>query len=161
MSQKNEAQKNEEIMKDSPFSTPINLDLPETKAESPWWGKKLNLFALALTVLWGYIATDYFVTAGWWSNRFEMSPPEFVGFISGMVLPIVIIWLLVAYFERGMQFERESKMLRAYMNQLIYPTEEGAMYTKSLTDALRLHIKEFRSVFAQMTDQVGKKRSVR
>ena len=47
--------------------------------------------------------------------------------------------------------------MRAFLDELIYPTEEGATYTKELTEALRKQIIEFKEVYAgvnQHTDKV-------
>ena len=133
------------------FSRPLDMNLPNTQETTVWYKDKFKVIAGILTIVWTLIAAEYLVDTGWWENRFEMSPPEFVGFISGMFLPIVMIWLLVAYFERGARFERESQMLRAYMNQLVYPTDDGAVYTKALTDALRTNVQELRQVFGTVT----------
>ena len=134
-----------------PFSRPLDMNLPNTQEAPIWYKDKFKVAAGVLTLLWTLVALQYLVDTGWWENRFEMSPPEFVGFVSGMFLPIVMIWLLVAYFERGARFERESQMLRAYMNQLVYPTDDGAVYTKALTDALRTNVQELRQVFGAVT----------
>ncbi len=136
---------------ETPFSRPLDMNLPETKNNQGWYKNKFKLAAAVMTAVWTLIAAEYLVDTGWWANRFEMSPPEFVGFVSGMFLPIVMIWLLVAYFERGARFERESQMLRAYMNQLVYPTDDGAVYTKALTDALRTNVQELRQVFGAVS----------
>ncbi len=83
---------------------------------------RLHTIAGIISAIWIFYAVQYLVTSGWWSNRFAMSPPEFVGFISGMVLPLVLIWLMVAYIDRARQFQKDSQILQKYMEQLVSPT---------------------------------------
>ncbi len=123
-----------------------------------WWTKPIYWVAVILSGVWLYLAADYFVYAGWWENRFHLSPAEFVGMISSQVLPFVLIWFVVAWVERRNQLRQETDMLRSYMSQLMYPTEEGAVYTKTLTDALRRQIMEFKNVFAAMATQTNETR---
>ena len=134
------------------FARPLDTDAPDVDTsfedkETPWFKDIPTLVATFLTAFWVFVAVQYFVRTGWWDNRFATSPAEFVGFISGMFLPIVIIWLLIAYLKRTARFERESKAFRAYMSQLIYPTNEGAAYTKSLTEALKSEVSDLRQTF--------------
>jgi len=136
------------------FARPLDLgtgtsdvDTSFEDKETPWFKDIPTLVATFLTAFWVFVAVQYFVRTGWWDNRFATSPAEFVGFISGMFLPIVIIWLLIAYLKRTARFERESRAFRAYMSQLIYPTNEGAAYTKSLTEALKAEVSDLRQTF--------------
>lgn len=134
------------------FARPLDTGAAEVDTdfedkETPWFKDIPTLVATFLTAFWVFVAVQYFVRTGWWDNRFATSPAEFVGFISGMFLPIVIIWLLIAYLKRTARFERESKAFRAYMSQLIYPTTEGAAYTKSLTEALKTQVSDLRQTF--------------
>ncbi len=133
----------------------IALNEDAKKKERMGLFSQLHVVAGAVSAIWIFYAIQYLVTSGWWSNRFAMSPPEFVGFISGMVLPLVLIWLVVAYIDRSRQFQRDSQMLQTYMEQLVSPTEEGAAYTKALTDTLRVYVKEFKDVFNDVTESSG------
>jgi len=131
-----------------PTLRPITMDY---KAKTPWF-KNYRWVAVLLSIAWVFIASDYVIKSGWWANRTAVLPQEFIGFLSGMLLPIVLIWIVFAYFERGIKFERESRMLRDYMSQLVYPNDDGAVYTKALTDSLRAQIAEFRQVFSLVVD---------
>ena len=115
--------------------------------------KKGTLIALAFSAMWFIFVIDYLMSSGWWAARGDLSPAEFIGGISGLLLPIVIAWLVTAYFDRSEQLEYEANTLKSYLNELVYPSAEGAVYTKTLTDALRAQIKEFRSVFNEVNEQ--------
>ena len=119
-----------------------------------FYQKPLYWCAFILSALWIWAAVDYMLgNIDWWTTRYRLPPAEFIGTICGQVLPLALIWFVVAWVDRRNQLEEETKTLRAYMNQLMYPTEEGAIYTQSLTNALRSQIKEFKVVFGQAADQ--------
>lgn len=115
--------------------------------------RKSALIATIFTAVWLAFIVDYFLASHWWANRVSMSPAELAGGIGGLLLPILVAWLISAYFDRSVQLEYEARTLKSYLNELVYPTAEGAVYTKALTDALRSQIKEFREVFGVVSDQ--------
>lgn len=127
--------------------------LTEQPIKKPFYLKPMYWLAFVLSLLWLWACVDYVMEVEWWSTRYRLSPAEFVGTVSSQLLPLALIWFVVAWVERRNQLEEESKTLRNYMNQLMYPTEEGAVYTKSLTNALRAQIKDFKVVFDQVAGQ--------
>ncbi len=118
---------------------------------------KGQIIFIFLGLIWCFVCFQYLKNSGWWVQRAVLSPMEFVGGIGGLCLPLVLLFLISAYFDRNSYLEKQSRQMRAYLDELIYPTEEGAIYTKELTKALREQIIEFRSVYAgvnQHTDKV-------
>lgn len=118
-----------------------------------FWQKKGAIIAGIFSLVWFFFIVDYMLSSGWWAARGDLSPAEFVGGVGGLLMPIVIALLVAAYFDRSTQLSYESQTLQSYLNELVYPTQEGAVYTKTLTDALREQIKEFRTVFAGVQNQ--------
>lgn len=141
---------------------PQSMDELFSDIEKPtppsFFQKKGAVLATLFSVIWFIFVIDYLLSSGWWINRAELSPAEFVGGMCGLLLPIVIAGLVAAYFDRSAQLTYESQTLQSYLNELVYPTEEGAVYTKTLTDALRTQIKEFRNVFEQVQQQTNQVR---
>ena len=133
-----------------------DLDSPQKK---PWYYRKAILFSILFSIGWLVFIMTYLPASRWWLARFDMAPAELVGNLGGLLLPMVVVWLMGAYFDRSEQLAEESRILQSYLNELVYPTEEGAVYTKTLTDALRAQIKEFRGVFADVTEQTENVRS--
>lgn len=123
-----------------------------------FWEKKGAIVAAVFSALWFFFVVDYLLSSGWWAGRGDLSPAEFVGGTCGLLLPIVVALLVAAYFDRSAQLTYEAQTLQSYLNELVYPTQEGAVYTKSLTEALRTQIKEFRSVFEQVQNQTNQVR---
>lgn len=132
-----------------------DLDKPTPPS---FWQKKGALIAGVFSLIWFFFVVDYLLSSGWWANRGDLSPAEFVGGTCGFLLPIVLAGLVAAYFDRSALLSYESQTLQSYLNELVYPTEEGAVYTKTLTDALREQIKEFRTVFAGVQNQTNQVR---
>ena len=118
---------------------------------------KAQIIFIILTLIWCFWVFDYLTVSGWWSHRSELSPMELMGGISGLMMPVVVLFLVSAYFDRNEYLEKQGKNLRSYLEELVYPTDEGAVYTKELTQALREQVIEFKSVFTgvnQHTDTV-------
>lgn len=118
-----------------------------------WWQNKYFWISAGFSFFWIIFMIHYLSVSGWWQNRFNMTPAELSGGLGGLALPMVVFWLVCAYFDRTEQLESEARLLKNYLNELVYPTEEGAIYTRTLTDALRLQIKEFRSVFQEVNNE--------
>ena len=118
-----------------------------------FWKQPLVLGAIILSMLWSGLALDYLTQAGWWSNRYQLPPAEFVGTLLSQCLPLALIWFAVVWIIHKKQLQNETQMLQNYMQQLMFPTEEGAAYTQALTSTLRNQIKEFKKVFALVAEQ--------
>ena len=118
---------------------------------------KAQIIFLILTLIWCFFVFNYLSLSGWWAHRGELSPMELVGGLSGLFLPVIVLFLVSAYFDRNEYLENQGKNLKGYLEELVYPTEEGEIYTKELTKALREQVIEFKSVFKgvnQHTDDV-------
>lgn len=118
-----------------------------------FWKNRYFWISAGFSFFWILFMFHYLGNSGWWQNRFNMTPAELSGGLGGLALPMVVFWLVCAYFDRTDQLESEARLLKNYLNELVYPTEEGAIYTRTLTDALRLQIKEFRTVFQEVNDE--------
>ncbi len=140
-----------------PAGRPQTADILFSDLEKPHrqaiWQKKAFIAAGVFSFIWALFVMDFLSASGWWEDRYDLSPVEFAGGICGLFLPVVIAFLVSAYFDRSAQLAYEAQTLQSYLNELVYPTQEGAVYTKTLTDALRTQIKEFRTVFDQVNEQ--------
>lgn len=119
----------------------------------PLWQKGGFLLSVAFAFLWIIFIWDYLGSSGWWGNRYDLSPAELVGSICGLFVPVIVMFLVTAYFDRSSQLANEAQQLQSYLNDLVYPTEEGAVYTQALTESLRTQIQEFRTVFSQVNHE--------
>lgn len=127
------------------------------ETENPsWLANNLHRLMIWVSVIWFGIVIIYISQFFGWSNLFLMMPDEFGGFLAGVTLPLAIIWVVMAYIDRGTSFKNEAKFLRAYMNQLVYPEDGGANTAKAMADAIRSQTIELQQVTKQATLQTEK-----
>ena len=118
--------------------------------------KKGMIFFWIIAFGWIIFVINYLQISGWWQNRGALSPVEFVGNLGGLAMPLVLLFLVASYFDQSERVERESRKVRSFMEELIYPNEDGAIYTQELTANLAKQIKEFRSVYTGVTEHTDK-----
>ena len=123
---------------------------PETKKRSTLG---LHQFIIIFSVAWFGVVAVYITQFFGWSNLFSMVPNEFSGFMAGITLPLAIIWVIMAYIDRGNNFRHETELLQNSLNQVIFPDSNGSAATKMIADAIKsqvIDLKEAtRDVFAQ------------
>ena len=139
-------------------------DYGEETQAATWLANNLTRLMIGISVLWFIIVLIYITQFFGWSNLFLMMPDEFGGFLAGVTLPLAIIWVVMAYIDRGTSFKNEAKFLRAYMNQLVYPEEGGAQTAKAMADAIRSQVGELQEVTKhamQQTEIIKKELSER
>lgn len=121
----------------------LSIEQPEKQI---WWEKKGFIAASIFSVIWLAVICDFLFSSGWWNERHTLSPSEFIGGICGLFFPILISFMVSSYFDRVNQISYEAQTIRSYLNELIYPANSNAVYTKSLTGALKEQIKEFKKI---------------
>ena len=130
-----------------------NLEETEIGFSKKWWLNRYLGISALFSFFWILFVLNYLTDSAWWQGRLDLSPAELVGGLGGLALPMIVVWLVCAYFDRTDKLAEESKVLRAYLNELVYPTPEGAIYTKTLTDALRTQIQEFKTISTELNKQ--------
>lgn len=128
-----------------------NFTLPE-QPES-WFANGLHRFMIVFSVMWFGIVAVYITKFFGWDNLFSMVPNEFSGFMAGITLPLAIVWVVMAYIDRGSSFRNETQMLRDSLNQIIFPDSNGNAATKMIADAIKAQVSDLkettRDVYAQ------------
>ena len=114
--------------------------------------KKGLIFFWLIAIGWIAFVANYLCISGWWQTRGSLAPVEVVGSLGGLAMPLVLLFLVASFFDRSERVEQEARQVRAFMEELIYPSEEGAVYTQELTANLAKQIKEFRSVYTGVTE---------
>ncbi|MBR3501398.1 MAG: hypothetical protein IKO06_00655, partial [Alphaproteobacteria bacterium] len=79
-------------------------------------------------------------------NLFAMTPSEFSGFMTSITLPLAIVWVIMAYIDRGNNFRKETRMLRDSLNQVIFPDANGSEATKMIAEAIKAQVAELKDV---------------
>lgn len=144
----------------------------DTEGENEsWLSNGLHRFIIVFSVMWFGIVAVYITKFFGWSNLFSMVPNEFSAFMAGITLPLAIVWVIMAYIDRGSSFKKETLMLRDSLNQVIFPDSDGSQATKMIADAIKAQVAELkdaaRDVCAQsdvikrdLTDRVAELRDL-
>lgn len=111
-----------------------------------WFANGLHRFIIVFSVMWFAIVAVYITSFFGWDNLFSMLPNEFSGFMAGITLPLAIVWVIMAYIDRGTNFKNETQMLRASLNQAIFPDSNGSEATKMIADAIKSQVAELKEV---------------
>lgn len=123
-------------------------DKPENFAlsEQPesWFANGLHRFMIVFSVMWFGIVAVYITEFFGWDNLFSMVPNEFSGFMAGMTLPLAIVWVVMAYIDRGSSFRNETQMLRDSLNRVIFPDSNGSDATKMIADAIKAQVSDLK-----------------
>ena len=136
MSAKNPEKKLKKIEKNENFSMP-------DQAES-WFTNGLHRFMIVFSVMWFGVVAVYITQFFGWDNLFSMVPNEFSGFMAGITLPLAIVWVVMAYIDRGNSFRNETQMLRDSLNQVIFPDSNGNAATKMISDAIKSQVADLK-----------------
>ena len=97
----------------------------------------MSVAAALLSIGWVYGVYDYIETAFGWSTLSELMPHEVGGLAAGLVTPLALLWLIVAYLERSRLLEQESQALRWYLRRMVYPSETAQERVRDITDSIR------------------------
>ncbi len=113
----------------------------------------LHYFIIFFSVAWFGIVAVYITQFFGWDNLFSMVPNEFSGFMAGITLPLAVIWVIMAYIDRGNSYRREAALLQNSVNHLIFPDAGANNVTKMVADAIQKQVAELkeatRDVYAQ------------
>ena len=109
-----------------------------------WFANGLHRFMIVFSVMWFGIVAVYITEFFGWDNLFSMVPNEFSGFMAGMTLPLAIVWVVMAYIDRGSSFRNETQMLCDSLNRVIFPDSNGSDATKMIADAIKAQVSDLK-----------------
>ena len=114
--------------------------------QESWFANGLHRFMIVFSVMWFGIVAVYITKFFGWDNLFSMVPNEFSGFMAGITLPLAIVWVVMAYIDRGNSFRNETQMLRDSLNHVIFPDSNGNDASKMIADAIKIQVTELKDV---------------
>lgn len=131
-----------------------------------WFASSLHRFIIVFSVIWFGIVAVYISKFFGWDKLFSMLPNEFSGFMAGITLPLAIVWVIMAFIDRGSNFKNETRMLRDSLNRVIFSDSSGGEASKMIAAAIKEQVAELkeatRDVYAQsevikrdLTDRVN------
>ena len=156
--------------KNSKSKTGNTIVMVEEENEN-WFANGLHRFIIVFSVMWFAIVAVYISKFFGWDKLFSMLPNEFSGFMAGITLPLAIVWVIMAYIDRGSNFKNETRMLRDSLNQVIFPDSKGNEASKLIAAAIKEQVSDLkettRDVCAQsdvikreLTDRVTEMRAL-
>ena len=112
----------------------------------------------ALSVIWGIIAVCGFFTYGWIGRLPDLTPAEFVVQICSLLFPVGVFYLIGNYIDRNQLINTELEGVRAYLEELVYPSDLGAKHIQELNGDLKQQIQLFKASFADVSKQTNQVR---
>jgi len=129
--------------------------MTKRKGKIAWTG---HYVFIALSVLWGIFAIYGFATYGWLSRLPDLTPAEMVVQLGALLFPITVFYLLGSYIDRNQLASMEMASAKAYLEELVYPSDLGAKRVQELNSDLKQQIQTFRSSFTEVTKQTNQVR---
>lgn len=108
---------------------------------------------IGLSCVWGLVALYGFFTFGWIGRFADLTPAELVVQVSSLFFPIGVFYLLANYIDRNQLARMEMASAKAYLDELIYPSEFGSQHIQELQAELKEQIKMFRGSFSEVSAQ--------
>lgn len=88
--------------------------------------KLINVTGVLLTALWIGLCFGYVQSYVGWSELLQLQPHLLGGFLAGALAPLALLWMVLAYLQRGADIHMYADALRAELQAMIFPTEERA-----------------------------------
>ena len=129
--------------------------MTKKKEKIVWMG---HYVFILLSCLWGVFALYGFISYGWIGRFPDLTPAEMVVQCSALFFPIIVFYLLGNYIDRNQLAALEMASAKAYLEELVYPSDLGAKRVQELNGDLKQQIQLFKSSFADVTKQTNQVR---
>ena len=129
-----------EWVEDSSPNLIDSLVAPEFKP--PFYARYhlLSILAALATIGWLAGSATYVFDSLGLEELSQLLPHELGGLAAGIVTPIALIWIVVAFFEKIKIYQAETQALRWHLQQLTYPADSAETHVGEITEALRAKI---------------------
>lgn len=108
-----------------------------------------------LSVLWALFVVYGFATFGWIGRLPDLTPAELVVQSCSLLFPVCIFYLLGNYIDRNQLINMEISSTKAYLEELIYPSDLGAKRVQEMNSDLKEQIQLFKTSFLSMSKQTN------
>ena len=113
----------------------------------------LSIGAVIMSIVW-LVASGVFLIEGLkLSDLMALLPHELGGMAAGVVTPLALLWIVVAYYERSKIYEKEAFALRWHLNQLTFPSDDAHVRTAKITEVLRDQAKVLTQASEEASDR--------
>ena len=126
----------------------------ESPELQPWILRTENIAGIALSVVWLFLSLDFLSVSGWWEARYEMTPPEYAGFLAGVLTPLALIWFVLVYFAGHKRYDDEAERLRDYLRHFLQPSAKEKLYAKSLLSQIEKETKDLNEACDNVSEKM-------
>ncbi len=88
---------------------------------------------LFLTAAWFTLCGNYIFNTMGWGNLLAQQPHILGGFLAGILAPVALLWMVIAFIQRGSDINRYSRTLRREMHTTLFANKNNAgLFEKDL-----------------------------
>ena len=98
--------------------------------------KMTTFFGVVLTCVWVGLSAYYVHTNMGWGELLSQQPHILGGFFAGILAPLALIWMILAYVQRGSDIHMYADALRAELQAMIFPSESRSQVIHEDIEAL-------------------------
>ena len=140
--------------KKSSTQTPIDTSVQQQTVKRFLWLKSNFSYCLILSaLLWGVAVCYYIQNFIGWSSITALSPTDFSAFVITLIVPLFLLWFILAYIERSSSLDANAQLFQMYINSLMYPDEDASQNAKAIAAVLQEQAKDLqkenREILAQ------------
>lgn len=134
--------------------TAVDEDLQKQTIKRFLWLKSNFSYCLIISALLWVVAICYYIQnfIGW-SSVTALSPTDFGAFVITLVVPLFLLWFVLAYIERSSSLDANAQLFQTYINSLMYPDEDASQNAKAIAAVLQSQAKDLqkenREILAQ------------
>ncbi len=88
--------------------------------------RAMHAFGVMQTAIWVGLCVGYVHSVMGWGNLASLQPHQLGGFLAGAMAPVALLWMMLAYIQRGSDIQMYAGALRAELQAMIFPSEERA-----------------------------------
>ena len=119
----------------------------------------LYLFATFFTVIWFAIIFVYFSHSNYnFASLFKMMPHELGGFVSGIIVPILVVWIITLYIDKNINSNYEKKVIYPFLQSIIDPHGDTSVITSVVTEKIKTETEELKTIiikFQEFADRLN------
>ena len=90
-----------------------------------------------------------------WRDLLLLLPHEVGGMAAGMLTPLALLWMVIAFFERGRRLRHDTEALGRNLHRLAYPSAGAQTRVNEITEALRRQARELTPASEEAAARAG------
>ncbi|WP_343563787.1 hypothetical protein [Kiloniella sp. b19] len=115
----------------------------------------LGVAGAAASLSWLWACYTYIERQMGWPAVQSLLPHEQALIVSGVVLPLLLLWCWLLFYGRGMALSDEAQEFLRRMDMLTYPDDEDAKRVRAITDQLKEQADDLTNAARFAEERVG------